>query len=193
MTTPAPGSKTKVAVGGVVIALASVGMVGKIRHDEGREYQPYRDIVGVLTVCDGITGPDVIPNKTYTDAECNALTIKHVEKHGSQLLDCIHVRITQDMYEGLNGAAYNFGVGAVCNGSIIQRINAGDYEGGCRAIMLYNKARDTSKPKVLNPRTGKMEHPLVPVRGLTLRREREMNQCLKGIPPRTTYKEIRYG
>lgn len=175
MTTPAPGSKTKVAVGGVVIALASVGMVGKIRHDEGREYLPYKDIVGVLTVCDGITGPDVIPNKTYTDAECNALTIKHVEKHGSQLLDCIHVRITQPMYEGLAGWAYNVGVGAACKSTAIRLINAGQYEAGCRHLMNWNKA-------------GGKE-----VRGLTLRREREMKQCLDGIPTRKTYQEVGYG
>lgn len=189
MTTLAPGSKTKLGVGGVVIALASVAMVGTIRKDEGRSDTVYRDIVGVATVCDGITGKDVIPGKTYTDAECNALTIKHLEAHGSQLLDCISVRITQDMYEGLVGWAYNVGVGAACKSTAIKLINAGDYGGGCRAIMLYNKARDTSKPKVLNPRTGKMEHPLVPVRGLTLRREREMNKCLMGIPPSVTYKE----
>lgn len=158
------GTKTKFAAGGAVILLASAAMVGTIRKDEGREYQPYRDIVGVATVCDGITGPDVIPGKTYTDAECNALTIKHVEKHGSQLLDCIHVRITQGMYEGLAGWAYNVGVGAACKSTAIKLINAGQYEAGCRNLMRWNKA-------------GGQE-----VRGLTLRREREMKQCLNGIP-----------
>lgn len=175
MTTPAPGSRTKVAAGGVVIALASLTMVDTIKKDEGREYRPYKDIVGVLTVCDGITGPDVIPNKTYTDAECNALTIKHVEKHGSQLLDCIHVRITQPMYEGLAGWAYNVGVGAACKSTAISLINQGQYEAGCKDLMRWNRAGGQ------------------PVRGLTLRREREMNQCLKGIPPRNTYQEVQYG
>lgn len=175
MTTPAPGSRTKVAAGGVVIALASLTMVNTIKKDEGREYRPYKDIVGVLTVCDGITGPDVIPNKTYTDAECNALTIKHVEKHGSQLLDCIHVRITQPMYEGLAGWAYNVGVSAACKSTAVRLINQGQYEAGCKDLMRWNRAGGQ------------------PVRGLTLRREREMNQCLKGIPPRNTYQEVQYG
>jgi lysozyme len=167
--TPAPGSKTRVAAGGVVIALASVGMVATIKHDEGREYKPYRDIVGVLTVCDGITGPDVIPGKTYTDQECNALTIKHLESHGSQLLDCVHVRITQQMYEALANWAYNVGVGAACKSTAIRLINAGQYETGCRDLMRWNKAG------------GQV------VRGLTLRREREMQGCLDGIPSKVTY------
>ena len=158
------GTRTKWAAGGAAILLASAAMVNTIRHDEGREYKPYQDIVGVWTVCDGITGPDVIHGKTYTDKECNALTIKNVEKHGSQLLDCIHVRVTQPMYEALSGWAYNVGVDAACKSTAIRLINAGRYADGCRDLMRWNRAG------------GQI------VRGLTLRREREMDACLKGIP-----------
>lgn len=158
------GTRTKWVAGGAAILLASAAMVSNIRHDEGREYEVYADIVGVPTVCDGITGPDVIKGKTYTDAECNALTIKQVEKHGSELLDCIHVRITQGMYEALAGWAYNVGTGAACKSTAIRLINAGRYAEGCRDLMRWNRAG------------GQV------VRGLTLRREREMKACLNGIP-----------
>ena len=158
------GTRTKWAAGGAAILLASAAMVSTIRHDEGREYEPYRDIVGVWTVCDGITGPDVIHGKVYTDQECNALTIKNVEKHGSELLDCIHVRITQGMYEALAGWAYNVGTGAACKSTAIRLINAGRYAEGCRDLMRWNRAG------------GQV------VRGLTLRRERESAACIKGIP-----------
>ena len=158
------GTRTKAIAGGAVILLASAAFVADIRKDEGREYKPYQDIVGIWTVCDGITGPDVIHGKTYTDQECNALTIKHAEKHGSQLLDCIHVRITQPMYEGLSGWAYNVGVGAACKSTAIRLINAGRYAEGCRDLMRWNRAG------------GQV------VRGLTLRREREMTKCLDGLP-----------
>lgn len=158
------GTKTKVAAGGVVILLASAAFLSDITGHEGREYKPYRDIVQVLTVCDGITGPDVIPGKTYTDAECNRLSIKAAETHGSQLLDCIHVRITQAMYESLASWAYNVGAGAACKSTAIRLINAGRYAEGCRDLMRWNRAG------------GQV------VRGLTLRREREMKACLNGIP-----------
>ena len=158
------GTRTKWAAGGAAILLASAAMVSTIRHDEGREYEPYRDIVGVWTVCDGITGPDVIHGKVYTDQECNALTIKNVEKHGSELLDCIHVRITQGMYEALAGWAYNVGTGAACKSTAIRLINAGRYAEGCRDLMRWNRAG------------GKV------VRGLTIRRQKESDACIKGIP-----------
>ncbi len=158
------GTKTKATAGGVVILLASAVFLSDITEREGREFEPYRDIVGVLTVCDGITGPDVIPGKTYTDAECNRLSIKHAEKHGSELLDCIHVRITQTMYESLAGWAYNVGTGAACKSTAIRLINAGRYAEGCRDLMRWNRA-------------GGKE-----VRGLTIRREKERDGCIRGIP-----------
>ena len=158
------GTRTKTIAGGVAILLASASMVYSIKQDEGREYKPYSDLVGVLTVCDGITGPDVIPGKTYTDQECNALTIKNVEKHGSELLDCIHVRITQPMYEALAGWAFNVGTGAACKSTAIKLINQGRYYAGCKDLLRWDKAG------------GRV------VRGLTLRRQRDSDACIKGIP-----------
>lgn len=158
------GSRTKTAAGGVVILLASAVFLSDITGHEGREYEVYKDIVGVPTVCDGITGPDVIPGKTYTDAECNRLSIKAAETHGSQLLDCIHVRITQTMYESLASWAYNVGAGAACKSTAIRLINAGRYAEGCRDLMRWNRAGG------------------VPVRGLTIRRQKESDGCIRGIP-----------
>src|SRR5450830_1198405 len=57
------------AASGGAIALAGV----LATWYEGRRLTPYRDPVGILTVCEGITGKDVVPGKTYTPAECDAL------------------------------------------------------------------------------------------------------------------------
>ncbi|MBO1564165.1 glycoside hydrolase family protein, partial [Yersinia pseudotuberculosis] len=61
------------AGGALAIAVALLG-----GHDgvEGREYIPYRDVAGVMTICDGHTGKDIIPGKKYSDAECDALLQK---------------------------------------------------------------------------------------------------------------------
>lgn len=150
------------AAAGVV--LASAGLISQIGKHEGREYAPYRDIVGVLTVCDGITGPDVVPGKTYTDAECNALSLKHVEDHGAKLLQCITVRITQGYYDAITSWAYNVGVGAACGSTLIRLLNQGEYRAACDQLMRWNKA-------------GGRE-----VRGLTNRRMQERALCLRSIP-----------
>jgi GH24 family phage-related lysozyme (muramidase) len=150
------------AAAGVV--LASAGLLTQIRGHEGRELKPYRDIAGVLTVCDGITGPDVQPGKTYTDAECNALSLKHVEAHGAKLLQCIQVRVTQGYYDALASWAYNVGVGAACGSTLVRLLNAGEYRAACDQLLRWNRAG------------GKV------VRGLTNRRMAERAQCLQSIP-----------
>lgn len=63
------------AIGGGAIAIASVLITGPSGNDglEGVRHNPYKDIVGVWTVCYGHTGKDIIPGKTYTEAECKAL------------------------------------------------------------------------------------------------------------------------
>ncbi|WP_141124993.1 glycoside hydrolase family protein, partial [Salmonella enterica] len=67
--------KRLIAGGAGAIAIAAAMLGG---HDglEGRRYEPYRDVAGVLTVCDGHTGRDIISGKHYTDAECDALLNK---------------------------------------------------------------------------------------------------------------------
>ncbi|EGI5342385.1 lysozyme, partial [Salmonella enterica subsp. enterica serovar Sandiego] len=80
--------KTKVKVllaggaGAVAIAAAMLG-----GHDglEGRRYEPYRDVVGVITVCDGHTGKDIVPGKHYTDAECDALLNQDLAQVASRI------------------------------------------------------------------------------------------------------------
>ena len=67
------GIKTRVTfAAAVAIAVAFLPEV------EDTKYNVYMDIAGVPTVCEGITGPDVIKGKTYTRSECDALLTKHI-------------------------------------------------------------------------------------------------------------------
>lgn len=45
----------------------TVALIGEHDGLEGRKYNPYYDVVDVLTVCDGHTGSDIILKMTYTD------------------------------------------------------------------------------------------------------------------------------
>ncbi len=60
------------AAGAGALTLA-ITLLGGSDGLEGRRYVPYRDVAGVLTVCDGHTGADIVRNKTYTDGECDSL------------------------------------------------------------------------------------------------------------------------
>ena len=143
------------------IALVTASLLAFVAGWEGTKYKPYRDLGGVWTVCEGITGKHVIPGKEYTRAECDALLSGEIEKHGRGLLACITQPISQTQYEALASWAFNVGVGAACSSSLVRMLNAGAPSSvWCDELLEWNKVNRE------------------PVKGLTNRRKAELARCL---------------
>lgn len=158
-----PGRKTTLA--GVVGAAAAALLFVTIPEDEGTEYRAYRDIVGVWTICSGDTN-DVRPGQVASKAECQERLERQLIRHAEPVMACTPgLRGPGRDYQRAAAVslAYNVGVGAYCKSTVARRFNAGDYRGGCDALLMWNKAGGR------------------PVRGLTLRRQRERQICLRGL------------
>lgn len=123
--------------GAVAIAAALLG-----GHDglEGRRYIPYRDVAGVLTVCDGHTGKDIIPGKRYTDAECDALLDKDLKRVKAQVDPLIKVSIPESERAAFYSFAYNVGTGAFSRSTLLKKLNAGDHAGACNELKRWTYA-----------------------------------------------------
>lgn len=157
-----------------ILALAS----SVIKPFEGDVRKAYRDPVGILTVCFGHTGSDIVEGKTYTRAECDALLQADMLKAYAVVKGCIP-RIEYDMPRGVAASlvsfAFNVGGGkkgvkdGVCtlkNGNpprIRQYANAGNWRAVCRQFQYWAKAG------------GKT------LRGLVRRREAEAAMCMQGL------------
>jgi lysozyme len=168
---------------GIVVAAAS--LLTFVAGWEGESLPVYADKLagGLPTVCNGHTGPDVRLGDVWTKAQCDAVLIRNVVKHGEGILACITVPINQNEYEAYSSLAFNLGVGAVCNSSIPVKIKEGRRMEACNTILEFNKVRDRSKPKVFNQRKQIWEYPLIPVRGLTNRRKAEWAICITPVAP----------
>lgn len=115
------------AVAGGTMALA----VAMIAHFEGVRYQPYYDVVGVLTVCYGHTGNDIIKDKTYTEQECKALLEKDLGKVKQKVDPLIKVGIDDTTRAAIYSFTYNVGTGAFARSTLLKKINSGDTVGAC--------------------------------------------------------------
>lgn len=107
---------------------------------EGRRYYAYKDVVGVLTVCDGHTGKDIIAGHKYTDEECDALTKADLLKVKKQVDPLIKVDITETQRGAIYSFVYNVGATAFRNSTLLRKMNHGDREGACNELKRWTYA-----------------------------------------------------
>lgn len=113
------------------IGIASV-MIGSGNDGlEGLEHYPYKDVVGVLTVCYGHTGNDIVPGRYYSTADCDALLKADLVKVSKQVDPLLKVPTTDTQKAALYSFTYNVGIGAFSKSTMLRRLNAGDYKGAC--------------------------------------------------------------
>ena len=153
---------TAVMVAAALAAAApfALPMISKWESSGKPALVPYRDIVGIWTVCDGETR---VTMRRYTLAECKAMTVKAYNEFGPRVLACtpgIHNR--PPTLAASVVVAYNIGSAGYCGSTMARRFNAGDIAGGCDAFLNWNKAGG----RVVN--------------GLTRRRQDERRLCLQG-------------
>ncbi|EKE6993162.1 lysozyme [Escherichia coli] len=129
---------TKAAAGGT-LAIASVLLV----LVEGTAYEPYYDTGGVLTVCNGITGPDVVPGKRYTPDECERLLQKHLAVYKKAVDRYVKVDMNDYQRAALISFSYNIGVDAFKKSTLLKKINKGDFKGACKEMdrWVYDNGR----------------------------------------------------
>jgi lysozyme len=124
---------------------------------EGRKYVAYHDVVGVLTVCDGHTGSDIIPNKKYTDKECDALLNADLKSVARRVDPHIKVQIPNTQRAAIYSFAYNVGVQAFINSTMLKKLNAGDRLGSCEELKLWTYAGGVKWKGLMNRREVERE------------------------------------
>ncbi len=142
-------------VGGSVLAAA----IALIQPWEGLRRDPYRDIIGVPTVCYGETRVEM---RRYTADECTDMLRHTLEtKEAEAVLKAVPaIKDHSGPYAASISLTYNIGGKAFAHSSIARRFNAGDWKGGCDGFLAWDMAG------------GKI------VQGLKNRREAERKVCL---------------
>ncbi|BEP34350.1 lysozyme RrrD [Variovorax sp. V59] len=105
---------------------------------------PYKDPVGIWTVCHGVTGPSVIPAKRYTAAECQVLDAEHLAKAEAAARRYIKNfdQFNQWQQAALIDWFYNLGVNEkTINSTLRAKFNRGDIAGGCDELSRWVNGR----------------------------------------------------
>jgi len=142
-------------------ATAAAAVLALVMPWEGKSNDPYRDIVGVQTVCFGETRVEM---RRYSDAECEAMLAEAVGDFGGAVLARNpNLRDKPYVLAAATSLSYNIGKSAYARSTAARRFAAGDLRGGCAAMLRWNMAG------------GRV------VRGLTNRRQAEYRVCMTGL------------
>lgn len=154
--------KNKIAA--VVAAAVIASATPFIAKWEGLRTEAYRDIVGVPTVCYGETR-GVSLGQSYTKQQCDEMLKKAVGEYYQKLQPYMtNPNIPISVQASMLELAYNVGISAVGNSTMMKLANAGKYKEACNELSKWVKAG------------GKT------VRGLENRRaDSKYNLCLKGL------------
>lgn len=126
-------------------AVAFTGVLGAsaafIGPSEGIKFKAYQDVGKVWTVCRGHTGPDVIRNKWYTEAQCAALfnTDLWVAMNGV----LTHVQredIPEPVLVSYTSFAFNVGVQKFQTSTMGKLAKAGRYKESCAEFKRWKFA-----------------------------------------------------
>lgn len=145
------------------LALSAAAFVG-IANMEGYRGDAYYATeherqAGISTIGFGATR-DVQPADKTTVERALVRLLSDAGEYEQAVRRCAPVPMHQHEFDAFVSLTYNIGINAFCKSTVAKRLNAGDYEGACEAILLWDK------------QAGQV------LRGLTIRRQKERAQCL---------------
>lgn len=142
-----------IAGGAGALAIA-VSMVMPL---EGVKYKPYYDVAGVLTVCYGTTGPDVIEGKAYDQEECDYFLERDLKQIERQILPMIKPALPEPTKAALYSFTYNVGVGSFSRSTLLKKLNGGDMNGACEQLKRWVYAGGRKWKGLMTRRDVEME------------------------------------
>jgi lysozyme len=140
------------------LALSASALVGLALH-EGYSDKAIIPVPGDVPTIGFGTTEGVKMGDSITPPQALVRALQDAQKYEGALKKCVTAPLHQREYDAYVSLAYNIGPGAFCGSTLVKKLNTFDYEGACKEILKWDKFK------------GK------PLRGLTIRREKEYQQC----------------
>lgn len=150
-----PGlKKTLLGLSGAsALSLASV----IIPELEGVRYAPYYDVAGVLTVCYGHTGKDIVPGKKYTPEECLTILNNDLQPFARAVERAVTIPADEYQKAALISFSYNVGISAFQHSTLLRDLNAGRFVQACEGLKKWTWAGGKRWKGLMNRREVEYE------------------------------------
>ena len=163
-----------------IIAVSATFLVAPF---EGKENKAYLDLVGIPTICFGeIKGVKLGDYKT--DTQCEESLVKELTSYNKEMKRYVTVPLPENMEVAYTSFVWNVGLGAWKNSTLLKKLNSKDYVGACQQLLRWDKSTFNRVGALKQQKNGETCTQLsngyysCTVKGLTKRREAEMEICL---------------
>lgn len=160
-------NKGKIAA--ATIAAALLTAVPFIGDHEGDKLDSYEDVVGVWTICSGVT-TEIKPGMHLSPKQCDGLNNSTIGRFMTSVASKITVEISPETLAAHTSFAYNIGVAGYARSKTLKLTNSGKIAAGCRAMANWEIAGGHD----CNVRSNGCY-------GLVQRRNDEIKLCLGGV------------
>lgn len=134
-----------------------------VKSSESLRLRAYRCPAGKWTIGYGDTGPDVRPGLVITEAEAEVrLTRRLAEEFEPGVEQLLAVEVTGNQFSALVSFAYNTGLQALAESTLLRKLNAGDYDGAADEFPRWTRSRGRVLPGLVTRRAAERELFLAP-------------------------------
>lgn len=118
--------------------ISQVG-INLIKAFEGCRLNSYKCQAGILTIGYGHTGLDVKTGQTITLKQAEELLVKDLQKFVKGVNEAVKTEITQNQFDALVSFAYNCGLGALRESTLLKLVNKKQFEAASLEFAKWNK------------------------------------------------------
>jgi len=162
-------NKGKIISAGI-LAAATMIAIPFIGDKEGDKLDSYKDVVGVWTICEGVTGKQVRPGEKLTQSQCDSLDKSKIGQFMSEVAILLKVPVSPQTLAAHTSFAYNIGISGYARSKTLKLTNEGHIAQGCHAMANWETAGGLD----CNVRANDCY-------GLVERRNDEIKLCLEGV------------
>lgn len=141
------------------LSLSAAGLVGIAQWESYTDTAVIPVKGDVPTIGFGATNGVKIGDRT-TPPRALVRLLSDANSHSEGIKRCIKVPLYQYEFDAYSSLAYNIGVNAFCDSTLVRKLNAGDYTGACAEVLRWDRFKGRQ------------------LAGLTKRRQAEYKLCI---------------
>ena len=128
-----------------------------VQEFEGCRLDAYRCPAGIPTIGYGATGPDIRMGMVWTQEQADERLAEDLARFAAGVERLVQVDLTDNQFAALVSFAYNVGLGALRDSTLLRKLNAGDYLGAADQFARWNKGGGRVLPGLVRRRAAERD------------------------------------